>query len=94
MAMPSGRSVTHQQVIDAVNVFIAELLEDPPKDANYTYNPGMRCYDVSFGVQGTGIEGWNVFIDKALPEDDGLRINICEYLENKFGIGASVVLEW
>ncbi len=94
MAQMSGRPVTDQQVIDAVNVFIADLLDDPPENTIYTYNPGMRCYDVAFGVISSGAEGWNVYIEKAFPEDDGMRLSVCEYLESKFGIGADVVLEW
>ncbi len=94
MAATYGRPVTDQDVIDAANVFISNLLDDPPENAIYDYNPGMRCYDVSFGVLSSGTEGWSVFVERALPEDDGLRMNICEYLEGKFGIGVNVVLEW
>ena len=94
MLQETGRPVTHQDVIDAVNGFIADLLDNPPEEAIYTYHSGMRCYDVSFGVNSTGVEGWTVFIEKAFPEDDGLRLKIVDYLEQKFGIGADVVLEW
>ena len=85
---------TPVQVMDAVNLFITDLLEDPPDTAIYDYNPGMRCYDASFGIINTGAEGWKVFIDKALPEDDGLRISIAEHLYAKYGAGVEVVLEW
>lgn len=85
---------TPVQVMDTVNVYISDLIDEPPDTAIYTYNPGMRCYDASFGLISTGIDGWKVFIDKALPEDDGLRISIAEHLYAKYGTGAEVVLEW
>ena len=94
MLQETGRPVTHQDVTDAVNVFIADLLDNPPEEAIYTYHSGMRCYDVSTGVNSASIQAWTVFIEKALPEDDGLRLKIVDYLEQKFGIGADVVLEW
>ena len=94
MLQETGRPVTHQDVIDAVNVFIADLLDNPPEEAIYTYHSGMHCYDVSAGVNSTGVAGWTVFIEKAFPEDDGLRLKIADHLEQRFGIGADVVLEW
>jgi hypothetical protein len=94
MLQETGRPVTHQDVIDAVNGFIADLLDNPPEESSYTYHPGMGCYDVSAGVISAGVAGWTVFIEKAFPEDDGLRLKIADYLEEKFSIGTDVVLEW
>lgn len=90
MAQAFGRKLTQQDVMETVNVFITNLLDDPPEDTVYNYNPGMRCYEVTSGVN----TDWTVYIDKAFPEDDGLRLDICELLETKYGIAASVVLEW
>ena len=94
MTQHTGRPLTHQDVIDAVNFHLADLLDYPPADAIYTYHPGMRCYEVSRAANGPGLAVWTVFIEKALPEDDALRLNVAAHLENKFAIAANVVLEW
>ncbi|MYC29931.1 MAG: hypothetical protein F4X65_07575 [Chloroflexi bacterium] len=94
MAGMSGRPITEQRIMDAVNVFISELVDDPPENVIYEYNPGMRCYEVTFGTTEAGTRGYTAYIEKALPEDDGLRITIVEFLHEKFGIESDIVLEW
>ena len=94
MARMSGPPITQQRVMDAVNVFISELVDDPPENVIYEYNPGMRCYEVVFGTTEAGTKGYTAYIEKALPEDDGLRISLAEFLQEKFGIEADIVLEW
>ena len=85
---------TPVEVIDAVQVFIAEYLERPPEELIYHYDPGMRCEDATPGVNDFDQEVWTIRVRNAFPEDDGLRISIAEFLYDKFGIGAEVVLEW
>ena len=74
---------THAAVISAVNAFITDYS-----------NPGLHCYDAINGVNSTGDEGWTVFLGKALPQDDSLRLELSERLYDRLGIGADVVLEW
>ncbi len=74
---------THAAVISAVNAFITDYS-----------NPGLHCYDAVHGVNSTGDEGWTVFLGKAFPQDDGLRLDIAEHLAAQLDIGADVVLEW
>lgn len=74
---------THTAVITAVNNFITD----------YT-NPGLHCYDAIHGVNSTRDAVWTVFLDKALPQDDSLRLDIAEHLAAQLDIGADVVLEW
>lgn len=74
---------THAAVISAVNAFITDYS-----------NPGLHCYDATHGVNSTGDEVWTVFLGKAFPQDDGLRLDIAEHLAAQLDIGADVVLEW
>lgn len=74
---------THAAVITAVNNFITD----------YT-NPGLHCYDAIHGVNSTGDAAWTVFLGKALPQDDSLRLDIAERLAEQLDIGADVVMEW
>lgn len=74
---------THAAVISAVNAFITD----------YSH-PGLHCYDAVHGVNSTGDEVWTVFLGKAFPQDDSLRLDIAEHLAAQLNIGADVVLEW
>ena len=74
---------THAAVISTVNNFITDHT-----------NPGLHCYDAIHGVNSTGDGVWTVFLGKALPQDDSLRLDIAEHLAAQLDIGADVVLEW
>lgn len=67
---------THTAVISAVNAFITDY-----------NNPGLHCYDAIHGVNSTGDEGWTVFLGKAFPQDDSLRLDISERLMTGWGLG-------
>ncbi len=85
---------TPAEVIDAVQVFIGEYLERPPEELVFNYDPGMRCED-AFPVDGApNQDAWAVQVRNAFPEDDGLRISIAEFLQEKYGIVAEVELAW
>lgn len=85
---------TPVEVIDSVQVFIAEYMERPQEELIFNYDPGMRCEDAYPSSDDQRDLTWTIHIRNAYPEDDGLRISIAEFLHEKYGIGAEVVLQW
>ena len=85
---------TPVEIIDTVQIFIAEYLERPPEELIYEYDPGVRCDDAFPDIDDMDRDVWRVHIRNAFPEDDGFRINIAERLYDKYGIIAEVELAW
>ena len=85
---------TPTEIVDAVQVFIAEYLERPQSELLYEYDPGVRCDDAFPDVNDMDQDVWRVHVRNAFPEDDGFRINIAERLYDKYGIIAEVDLAW
>ena len=86
---------THAEVINATQEFIADLLNrSAAGETSLPYHPGLHCYDAVSGVNRTGDAMWTVLLGKAFPEDDGLRLDLAEHLNDRLGIGDEVALEW
>ncbi len=85
---------TPLQVVDAVQSFIYDFLDNPPEGLIYDYHPQMRCYDAAPVASSVNGAGWTVRVCNAFPEDDGLRLRIAEHLFDKFSINVDVALEW
>ena len=85
---------TPVEIIDSVQIFIAEYLERPPEELVFNYDPTLRCEDAVPHFNQADEEVWTILIRNAFPEDDGLRINIAERVFDKYGIATEVVLEW
>ena len=85
---------TPVEIIDSVQVFIAEYLERSLEELLYEYDPGVRCDDAFPDVNDIDQDVWRVHIRNAFPEDDGFRLNIAERLYDKYGIIAEVELAW
>ena len=85
---------TPAQVIDSTQEFIDALLNRPPSEVSRSYHPGLHCYDAISGVNSTGDAVWLVLLEKAHPDYDELRLEIADYLYDRWGVGADVALEW
>lgn len=85
---------THAEVINITQEFIDGLLHRVEEAGSRLYHPGLHCYDAVSGVNRTGDAVWTVFLGKAFPGDDGLRLELAEHLYDRLGIGSDVALEW